>query len=123
MRILICGTRSLPTGGAERMRQAVDVFARVYQPGYGILMHGDCVGVDREAAKIAEARGWDVVAYPADWDRHGRSAGPLRNQRMIDDGRPQYWIAFHTDPDLGRGTRDMVRRLRLAGVPGRVVLL
>jgi len=123
MRVLICGARDLPVGGATRMRQAVDAFVRVYQPAYGILVHGDCPGVDREAAKIALARGWNVVPYPAEWDRLGRSAGPLRNQRMLDEGRPDLVLAFHTDPGLGLGTRDMVRRARAAGVPVEIIML
>ena len=49
----------------------------------------------------------DVIAMPADWDRHGRSAGPLRNQAMI-ARKPDFVVAFPG----GRGTADMVRRAR-----------
>ena len=50
--------------------------------------------------------------YMADWDGLGRKAGPIRNQRMLDDGKPDLGIAFPG----GRGTADMVRRAREAGV-------
>jgi hypothetical protein len=50
--------------------------------------------------------------YMADWDGLGRKAGPIRNQRMLDEGKPDLVIAFPG----GRGTADMVRRAREAGV-------
>ena len=54
--------------------------------------------------------------YPADWKLYGRSAGPIRNQEMLDSGIDLV-IAFPG----GRGTADMVRRARKAGVEVREV--
>ena len=48
----------------------------------------------------------------ADWAKHGRKAGPIRNQRMIDEGRPDLVVAFPG----GTGTADMVERARVAGI-------
>lgn len=49
-------------------------------------------------------------------DRRGRpynaKAGPDRNQRMIDEGRPDLVVAFPG----GRGTADMIRRATEAGI-------
>jgi hypothetical protein len=61
----------------------------------------------------------DVVIhhFPADWDRHGRGAGPIRNQQMLDEGQPDAVIAFTLNLSTSRGTRDMVRRSRRAGLP------
>jgi len=53
-----------------------------------------------------------VVPYKADWHLHGKAAGPKRNQRMLDHGRPKRVIAFPG----GKGTADMVDRARVAGV-------
>lgn len=50
--------------------------------------------------------------YPAQWSLHGRSAGPRRNQRMLDEGRPDLVLAFPG----ARGTADLVRRAQAAGV-------
>ena len=59
--------------------------------------------------------------FPADWIRHGRAAGPIRNEQMLREGCPDLVVAFHDDPGLGRGTADMVRRALAAGVPVRFV--
>lgn len=58
-----------------------------------------------------------VEHYPALWDKHGKAAGPIRNQQMLDEGRPDAVIAFHTNLAASRGTADMVRRAKRAGIP------
>lgn len=58
-----------------------------------------------------------VEHYPALWDKHGKAAGPIRNQQMLDEGKPDAVIAFHKDIASSRGTADMVRRARKAGIP------
>lgn len=47
---------------------------------------------------------------------NGKAAGPIRNQRMLDEGKPDLVVAFPG----GRGTADMVRRAKAAGVPVRL---
>ena len=42
----------------------------------------------------------------------GRKAGPIRNQRMLDDGKPDLVIAFSG----GKGTAGMMAIARRAGV-------
>ena len=61
-----------------------------------------CRGVSREPYEIP----------PGEWDEIGKKAGPLRNQRMLDEGKPDLVVAF---PGSG-GTKDMVRRAVKAGV-------
>ena len=36
----------------------------------------------------------DIEAYPADWDRYGRAAGPIRNRLMLTDGSPDRCVYF-----------------------------
>ncbi len=70
-------------------------------------------GADWLAKQEAEALGIPVETYKADWHFYRRAAGPVRNQRMLDEARPDRVAAF---PLGGRGTWDMVRRAREAGV-------
>lgn len=81
------------------------------------LVHGGCVGADLMAARHAEDRGWTVIEEKADWDKHGRRAGPIRNQRMIDVHKPDVVVAF-LDP-LSRGTLDCLRRAREYAASGK----
>jgi YspA, cpYpsA-related SLOG family len=111
-RILVCGSRTW--SDIEAIRTVLDT-----RPDTGVvLIHGGARGADRLAGQYAAERGWPVESYPADWNRHGKAAGFIRNQRMIDEGRSTEVVAF-TDKPLheSRGTADMVRRSRRSGIP------
>ncbi len=72
------------------------------------VVHGGASGLDQMAAAWAKRLAVDVVACPADWDQHGKAAGPIRNEDMLMKHRPKKVIAFPG----GRGTADMLRRAR-----------
>lgn len=72
-------------------------------------------GADYWGFQWAKARGKSYVTVRAEWHKHGRAAGPLRNQRMIDEHAPQLGVEFFG----GRGTADMARRLHLEGIEVR----
>ena len=73
-----------------------------------------------EGAEYSSDPVWvEVEKYPADWDGHGRAAGPIRNQQMLDSG-VDYVVGFHADITSSRGTRDMLRRCASAGIAGRL---
>ena len=78
-----------------------------------IVIHGYCpTGADHWAALWCRREGIDERRYPAQWSLHGRSAGPRRNQRMLDEEQPNLVLAFPGS----RGTADLIRRARSAGV-------
>lgn len=52
------------------------------------------------------------VGYPAEWEAHGKAAGPIRNAHMLSDFKPDLVVAFPG----GRGTADMVKKAQDAGV-------
>lgn len=56
---------------------------------------GDCLtGADPIGYSILTACGLHVRRFEADWDRHGKMGGPLRNNEMIATIRPTHTIAF-----------------------------
>jgi hypothetical protein len=72
------------------------------------IIHGDAQGADTLAKYWARHNHVPDVPFPADWTRYGLAAGPIRNQQMIDQGRPNVVIAFVTGS--GPGTRNMLRK-------------
>ena len=113
MRVLVCGDR--------HWTDARKVWARMSTlPSDTTVVEGDCSGADRLGAACATRLGIPVEAYPADWQRYGRAAGPVRNQQMLDTGIDLV-LAFHSNLAASKGTADMVRRARLAGVMVEVV--
>src|SRR4051812_23690088 len=121
-RVLVCGSRTWNDD------QIIDVIMSGLSAEYAplVILHGAAPGADsiaEESAHVDQVRGRnvDVVPFPAKWDQHGRAAGPIRNQEMLDDGKPDWVIAFTDDLAASKGTRDMVRRAHKAGVPVYVV--
>ena len=77
------------------------------------LMQGGAKGVDQFAREWA-TRHPEVKRYVchAEWEKHGPSAGPIRNARML-EWEPDYVVAF----EGGRGTANMVKLAEDACVP------
>ena len=76
------------------------------------VIQGEAKGADFLGRVWAKYVGIPFESYPADWKTHGRAAGHIRNQQMLDQGSPQYAVGFPG----GAGTADMTRRLHDAGV-------
>lgn len=77
------------------------------------LAEGGASGADYLASQWCE-RHPDVLHYTfnADWEKHGRGAGPIRNALMLTEFQPDMVLSFPG----GKGTADMVRRAVAAGV-------
>ncbi|SRR6266849_768377 len=107
MRVLVCGGRDFSDFDAANEALTYHAFEADF------IIHGGARGADSLAQDWADNAGLACLVYPADWKMHGRAAGPLRNQRMIDEGKPDLVIAFPGS----RGTADMIRRAKAAGIP------
>lgn len=107
VKVLVCGGRDF--NDTEKIYQFLDRFHRFNN--VSCLVEGDARGVDRIAGYWARKNKINNEKYPALWDTHGRKAGVLRNQMMLDYENPDIVIAFPG----GRGTTDMVERARKQG--------
>lgn len=110
MKVLVCGGRGITDTTA--VYKALADLAKGWEPDVTII-EGDAKGVDRIAGAWARKRRLTNMKFPADWAKHGNAAGPIRNKRMLDEGRPDLVVAFPGGP----GTANMVRQARAAGVP------
>ena len=108
LRILVCGGRDFTNKAA--VWQALDRL-HAKRP-IAAIIQGTSRGADTLAAEWGWERGITVCSFPADWDQYGRRAGTIRNQRMLDEGKPDGVVAFPG----GVGTADMTRRARAAGL-------
>ncbi len=101
MRILVCGCRDWTNPG---------MIMKVLQAqGDGhTLIEGGAKGADTQARAAARVLGWDVETYEAEWERLSSMAGPIRNQQMLDEGKPDLVIAFWDGSSAG--TLNMIRK-------------
>ena len=113
MRVIVCGSRDWT--GSESIARELGLL-----PEGTTIIHGGCRGADTTAARIAYVLRHEVKEFRADWESLGKAAGNIRNQQMLDSGRVDLVLAFHDDLAKSKGTKDMVRRAKKAGVEVRV---
>lgn len=107
MKILITGDREWTNWAL--MKQTLSAY-----PPNTILIEGDARGADKMSRIIGDALGLKGPdgqtrpTYPADWTKHKKAAGPIRNRKMYDVEQPDLVLAFHDDLASSKGTRDMV---------------
>lgn len=108
-RVLVCGGRDY--ADRDTLYAALDRLHAEHH--FVVVIAGGARGADTLAAEWARKRGVACEVYMAEWDRLGRKAGPIRNQRMLDEGRPDLVVAFP-----GRtGTAGMMALAHKAAVP------
>jgi hypothetical protein len=106
MRILVCGGRDFDDWGL--LCKSLDSFRHAKNT----FIQGGATGADFLVKVFAKYYKELVEEYPADWKTYGKAAGAIRNQQMLDEGKPDIIIAFPG----GSGTADMVKRAKKAGL-------
>lgn len=109
LKLLICGDRNWSDGNAIR-----DVIKQ-FNPS--TVIEGEAKGADTLARLSAETMGIDVMRFPADWQKYGRAAGPIRNSQMLKEGNPDVVVGFHYKIDDSKGTKNMLTIAKRAGKP------
>lgn len=136
MRILVCGGRDfsnpIPYDHYPENKKAMDEYRFVMRmmdeiilplskeanscdnwlPTDITIISGKAKGVDSTAIDWAITNYAQFEEYPADWNKYKNAAGPIRNQQMLDEGKPDLVIAFPG----GRGTANMVSIAKKANV-------
>jgi predicted Rossmann-fold nucleotide-binding protein len=107
-RVLVCGGRNY----ADRAAIYASLDNLHAEHEFTVLIAGGARGADTLAAQWAQDRGIPTQVYTAEWESLGRKAGPIRNQRMLTEGKPDLVVAFPG----GKGTANMVAQARAAGL-------
>lgn len=103
----------------ETMIELMNFYTWPYDPcgksakSYLEIISGMATGADTLAVEFAEHFKLKLHKFPADWARYKNGAGNIRNQQMIDEGKPKLGIAFPGN----KGTADMTTRLKFEGIP------
>lgn len=141
LRVLVCGSRDWDD---EQMVHSIltglyaedEVGHMLTEMTKFVVIEGGAKGADAAAAHWARCSPMHShnesedqpkflhLRFPADWKQYGRAAGPMRNQQMLDEGKPDIVLAFKNGfgkSAVPGGTEDMVHRAKKAGVPTYVV--
>ena len=122
MRVLVCGDRNWTR--KDVVWRELDALLKLTDcvNDEFVVIEGACRGADWFAhewcEKHQQAR---LMELPAEWQKHGKAAGPIRNQQMLDEALPDMILAFHEDIGTSKGTWDMVKRANKARIPVHLI--
>lgn len=112
MRVLVCGGRKF-----EDFDLMLETLSKYFNGPGDTLIHGCAKGADQLAEYVLTMHMFSELSnipaiqrFPADWEKHGKAAGPIRNQQMLDEGKPDLVLVFPG----GKGTADMVLKAEKA---------
>jgi hypothetical protein len=108
MIVLVCGARNFRD--RELLFSRLDELHAQFR--LTEIIHGDSPGADALAGLWARERGIYARVFKADWQKYGKSAGAIRNDRMVHNGKPALVVAFAVGPDL----KDLLERTNKARI-------
>lgn len=119
--VLVCGGRNYNDKQKlySVLDQMHDVGGEPYHMEITEIVNGAATGADKLASDWARDRkkhnGTTIRLYefPAAWNQYGPSAGPIRNQQMLDARKPEVVVAFPG----GVGTNNMITKAQQASIP------
>lgn len=95
--VLVCGSRRWQSYSAV-MAALVQLAGLI---GEFTVVEGGAVGADQFASRAARELCLPTpITVPAEWDRYGRAAGPIRNIKML-NMEPAYVLAFWMNGSRG----------------------
>jgi hypothetical protein len=108
LRVLVCGGRDYKN--KDWVYEVLDEI----NDEIALIITGAAEGADTFGLDWAFDRNVKWKAFTPFWHRDGKMRAPIiRNQRMIDEGKPDLVIAFPG----GNGTEDMVSKTKKARIP------
>lgn len=115
-RVIIAGTRDF--SNYELLKEKCDnILSTKRQDSNIVILSGTAKGADRLGERYARERGFLLRRFPADWDKDGNKAGPIRNAKMADNA--DALIAFWNG--TSRGTAHMIMTAKEKGLATRVI--
>ena len=105
----------------SHQRIAAELLARTGGRPVHLLLHGGARGADAAIGRAAQQLGWSALVMPAQWQLHGRAAGPIRNRELLEQAVGR--AVIHCSPGCltsvlvvafpgGAGTASLVREAR-----------
>ena len=104
-----------------QQRVAAELLARSGGRLVHLLLHGGARGADAAIGRAAQQLGWSALVMPAQWQLHGRAAGPIRNRELLEQAIAR--AEAHSSPGYqasvlvvafpgGAGTASLMREAR-----------
>ena len=84
-----------------------------------VIVSGCASGADAIGERYAFENGFKVEKYPAEWEKYGKGAGPLRNKKMAEVS--DYVICFWDKKS--KGTKSMIEYAKQYAKPLKINII
>ena len=113
--VIIAGTRTFDDYDIfeEMVDKVFDILLENYKQSEIQIISGNAKGVDKLGEAYAKENGYKLMLYPANWDKYGKKAGPIRNSEMIKIAN--YLIVVWDG--ISRGTKDIISKAKANKIP------
>ncbi len=116
-RIIVCGTRDF--NDKSLLQKTLDSVLSGMQSVE--IISGGCRGADTYGEEYALARKISVKRFPAEWDKYGRAAGPIRNRQMLEYATAGNATVIAFWDGKSKGTMNMIQTAQKQGANVHVI--
>ncbi len=85
------------------------------------IVSGHARGADMLGEEYACANSLELKLFPADWQRYGRAAGPIRNRQMIEYAQEKTALVIAFWDGKSRGTKNTIELARKSGIEVHII--
>lgn len=115
MRVIIAGSRTF--NDPHLLHDKMDQILQASLSDNIEIVSGCALGADTLGIEYAANKGYSLKRFPADWERHGKRAGYIRNKQMADYAT--HLVAFWDGKS--HGTEMMIEFAKQNSLPTRVI--
>ncbi|MGM9508819.1 SLOG family protein [Larkinella sp. GY13] len=105
MKTAIIGSRTATDASYETLKQTAD------ELGVTEIISGGATGADTLAERYAQETGKPLTVFKADWNHHGKAAGPIRNRQIIEGAD----LVLALWDGQSKGTADSLKKAKALG--------
>jgi SLOG family YspA-like protein len=116
--VVVTGSRDISDKDRKRIRRDLSRTQLVRPHKRLVVHHGGASGADDAAGEWAWDKRKDQAIHPANWAKHGRAAGPIRNKQMLQRAQPKKVLAYPKGES--KGTRGAIAEAKKQGYKVKV---
>lgn len=119
-KIIIAGSRLF--NNYELLKREIDEYLKKEEISFDNIevVCGNCRGADKLGEKYARENGINIQYFIPEWDKYGRSAGPIRNTAMAEYAKDDGFLFLFWDGE-SRGSESMLHEASKRKIPYRII--
>ena len=85
------------------------------------IISGAAKGADQLGEKYARDNNIPITRFPADWNKYGLGAGPIRNKAMAEYAAQEQGVLFAFWNNKSKGTKNMINFAKKYGLEVHII--